>query len=210
MKDRVLRLFEFMNVFDTKKNIKRTILILVLSSILILFTRVEAIYNATSENIMIPMVMPFVIMFIGLLTVLLSALLIQYTWFRRVNFGFALQFSAMIDFFISISAFLLYMVNGVIIESKAAIVTGYGIIFCLIIAMSYAVAHYTTNREEVVEDQDMFEESDFVMDDDHHQEEKGDKKSITLTFLGNIFRSFVIIFAKPFIVVGLGIGANLL
>jgi hypothetical protein len=157
---------------------------------------------------MIPIAMPIAIAAIGFVTITLSALLIQYTWYRRVNYGFALQFAAMVDVIVSFVSVIMFLFNGVSIDSKSLVITGYVGIFTLIALMSYAVAHYTTNRQIAIEPEldDSFEEGGFDINETEGNQQNASNKSIKVTFLGNIFRSFVVIFAKPFIVVGLGMG----
>ena len=206
MQKKILSFFNFMNIFENKKNFKRAIVLLFIATVFNLFIRIEAIYNASLGNLMIPIVMPIAIAVIGFITITLSALLIQYTWYQRVNYGFALQFAAMIDVIVSFVSFIMFLFNGTSIDSKLIIISGYVAILFFVSVLSYAIANYTTNREVVIEP-----ELDDTFDDNMGFEQSdggylGNKKGIKLTLLGNIFRSFVVIFAKPFIVVGLGMG----
>lgn len=208
MQNRILKFFNFMNVFENKKNFKRAMVLLCIATIFNLFVRIEAIYNASSGNLMIPIVMPIAIAVIGFITITLSALLIQYTWYRRVNYGFALQFAATVDVIVSFVSFIMFLFNGTSIDSKFVIITGYVGILMLISIMSYAVAKYTTDRQVAIEPEldDSFEEGGFDINDIEDDAQPENNKSIKITFMGNLFRSFVVIFAKPFIVVGLGMG----
>jgi hypothetical protein len=206
MQKKILSFFNFMNIFENKKNFKRAIVLLFIATVFNLFIRIEAIYNASLGNLMIPIVMPIAKAVIGFITITLSALLIQYTWYQRVNYGFALQFAAMIDVIVSFVSFIMFLFNGTSIDSKLIIISGYVAILFFVSVLSYAIANYTTNREVVIEP-----ELDDTFDDNMGFEQSdggylGNKKGIKLTLLGNIFRSFVVIFAKPFIVVGLGMG----
>lgn len=208
MQNKILKFFNFMNVFENKKNFKRSMVLLFIATLFNLFIRIEAIYDASSGNLMIPIVMPIAIAVIGFITITLSALLIQYTWYNRVNYGFALQFAATVDVIVSFVSFIMFLFNGTAIDSKTVIIAGYVGIFILISIMSYAVAKYTTNRQTVIEPEldDSFEEGGFDVNDVESDTQVDNSKSIKVTFFGNIFRSFVVIFAKPFIVVGLGMG----
>lgn len=207
MKNRILKFFGFMNVFENKINFKRAMILLCIATVLNLFIRIEAIYDASSGNLMIPIVVPIAIAVIGFITITLSALLIQYTWYNRVNYGFALQFSAMVDVIVSFISFIMFLFNGTNLDSKMIIVLGYVVIFICISIFSYAIAHYTSSRqEEAVPELDDTFGNNFEDNEEDEVNKNIKSKKIKITLLGNIFRSTVVIFAKPFIVVGLGMG----
>lgn len=208
----ILRKLSFLNVFENKVNFKRILVMLTISTLLNVFIRVEHIYAATSNNLMIPIILPISVAFVNFMVIFLSALLIQYTWRSKVNYGFAAQYSAIIDLSVAITSCIIFIFNGVEL-GKTAVVIGYSVLLILVSLVAYAVAHFTLTRDheksnEIAVNDDMF--------DDSFQEEHIDEsinngienygKKLFWGILGNLFRAFVVIYTKPFIVIGFGMG----